>query len=53
MLKYYIKYIPNVDLLKPKVMKLIYIGRVVFKINGMTIHLGLVILLNKNFNELK
>jgi hypothetical protein len=47
------KEIPNVDPLKPKVMKLIYIGKVAFNINGMTIHLRLVILLGKKINELK
>jgi len=30
-----------------KVMKLMYIGEVAFNINGMAIHLGLVILLEK------
>jgi len=53
MLRYYIKNIPNVDLLKPKIMKLTYIGKVVFNINGMTIHLALAIPLDKNFNEFK
>jgi hypothetical protein len=53
MLKYYIKDIPNVDPLKPKVMKLTYIGKATFNINGVTIHFTLVIPLNKNFNELK
>jgi hypothetical protein len=53
MLKYCIKDIPNVDLLKPKVMKLTYIGKVAFKINGTTIHFTLVIPLNKKINELK
>jgi len=38
MLKYYIKDIPNVDPLKPKVMKLTYIRKTTFNINGMTIH---------------
>jgi hypothetical protein len=47
MLRYYRKNIPNVDLLKPKVMALMYIGEVAFNINGMTIHLGLVIALEK------
>ncbi len=53
MLKYYIKDIPNVDLLKPKVMKFAYTEKVVFNINGMTTHSTFVVLLNKNFNELK
>jgi hypothetical protein len=34
-------------------MKLTYIEKVVFNINGMIIHLALAIPLNKNFNELK
>jgi uncharacterized radical SAM superfamily protein len=53
MLRYYIKYIPNVDLLKLKVMKLVYKGKVAFNIDGMTIHFSLAIPLNKTFNELK
>jgi hypothetical protein len=53
MLRYYIKDIPNVDLLKPKIMKLTYIEKFAFNINGITIHSTLVIPLNKNFNELK
>jgi hypothetical protein len=53
MLRYYIKYIPNVNPLKPKVMKLAYIEKVAFSINGMTIHSTLAIPLNKNFNEVK
>jgi hypothetical protein len=36
-----------------KVMKLTYTWKTTFNINGMTIHLALVIPLNKNFNELK
>jgi hypothetical protein len=47
MLRYYRKDIPNVDPLKPKVMKLTYIWKAIFNINGMTIHLGLVIPLKK------
>jgi hypothetical protein len=37
MLKYYTKDIPNIDLLKPKVMKLTYIKKIAFNMNGMTI----------------
>ncbi len=51
MLRYCIKDIPNVDPLKPKVMKLTYIGKAAFNNNGMTIHFTLVILLNKQINE--
>ncbi len=47
------KKILNANPLKPKVMKLTYIGKITFNINGMTIHLALVIPLNKKFNELK
>jgi len=53
MLRYYRKDISNVDPLKPKIMKLTYIGEVAFNINGMTFHLGLVIPLEKKINELK
>jgi uncharacterized radical SAM superfamily protein len=53
MLRYYIKDIPNVDPLKPKIMKLTYIGKATFNISGTTIHSTLPIPLNKNFNELK
>jgi hypothetical protein len=53
MLKYYIKDIPNVVLLKFKVVKLTYNEKSTFNINGMTIHLALAIPLNKNINELK
>jgi hypothetical protein len=53
MLRYCIKDIPNVDPLKPKVMKLTYIGKATFNNNGMTIHFTLVILLNKQINEFK
>jgi hypothetical protein len=53
MLKFYIKDIPNANPLKSKVMKLAYIGKVAFNINGMTIHSTLAIPLNKNFNGLK
>jgi hypothetical protein len=53
MLRNYIKDIPNVDLLNPKVMKLTYTEKVIFNINGVTIHSTFAIPLNKNFNELK
>jgi len=53
MLRYCIKDIPNVGPLKPKVMKLTYIGKATFNNNGMTIHFTLVILLNKQINEFK
>jgi hypothetical protein len=53
MLRYYRKDILNVDPLKPKVMKSMYIGEVTFNINSMTIHLGLVIPLEKKINEQK
>jgi len=46
MLRYYIKEIPNVDPLKPKVIKLTCIGKTTFNIYGMTIHSTLVIPLN-------
>jgi hypothetical protein len=39
--------------LKPKNMKLTYIGKTTFHINGTTIHSTLTIPLNKNYNELK
>jgi hypothetical protein len=53
MLRYYIKYIPNADPWKPKVMKFIYTQKVAFNIKGMNIHSALVILLNNVFNKLK
>ncbi len=53
MLRYYIKDIPNVDPLKPKMMNLTYTKKDAFNINGITIHSTLVIYLSKNFNELK
>ncbi len=53
MLRYYIKEIQNADPLKPKVMKLAYIGKFAYNINGLTIHSTLAIPLNKIFNELK
>jgi hypothetical protein len=52
MLQYYIKKITNVDTLKPKFMKLAYIGKTKFNINGMTIHSTFAIPLNKNLIEL-
>jgi hypothetical protein len=39
---------PNVDPLKPKVMKLTYTWKVTFNINGTTIHFTIAIPLNKN-----
>jgi hypothetical protein len=45
------KKIPNANPLKPKVMKLAYIGKATFNINGMTIHLALVIPLNKKIQR--
>jgi hypothetical protein len=53
MLQCYIKKTINVDPLKPKVMKLTYITKVTFNINGTTIHSTLAIPLNNFFNELK
>jgi hypothetical protein len=52
MLRYYIKQITNVDPLKPKFMKLAYIGKTTFNINGTMIHSTLAIPLNKNLIEL-
>jgi hypothetical protein len=51
LLQYYI--FKKLDPLKPKVTKLMYIGKTTFHINGTTIHSGLVIPLNKSYNELK
>jgi hypothetical protein len=42
------KDIPNANPLKPKMMKITYIDKTTFNINGMTIHSTLVIPLNKN-----
>jgi hypothetical protein len=53
MLQYYIKKNINVDLLKPKVMKLTYTWKTSFNINGTTIQFVLAIPLNKSFNEFK
>ncbi len=53
MLKYYIKNRTNSNPLKPKIMKLAYIGKVTLNINGMTIHFTSVIPLNKLYNKLK
>jgi hypothetical protein len=47
MLQYYIKEITNIDPLKSKVIKLTYIRKTTFDINGITIHFALVISLNK------
>ncbi len=44
---------PNVDPLKPKIMKLTHTQEVAFNINGTTIHFALAIPLNKNYNEPK
>jgi hypothetical protein len=41
------KQMPNVDPLKPKIMKLTYTWEAAFNINGTTIHSALVIPLNK------
>jgi hypothetical protein len=43
MLRYYIKDIPNVDPLKPKIMKLTYTGKDAFNLNGTTFHSTFVI----------
>ncbi len=53
MLRYYIKGMTNVNLLKPKIMESTYIKKIAFNINGKTIHSTLLIPLNKKFNELK
>jgi hypothetical protein len=47
MLQYYIKETTNIDPLKPKVIKLTYIRKTTFDINGTTIHSTLAIPLNK------
>ncbi len=52
MLQYYTKQITNDDPLKPKIMKLTYIGKVTFNINSTTIHFALAIPLNKNLTKL-
>ncbi len=55
MLWYYTKQVTNVDILKPKIMKLTYIGKTSFNINGTMIHFTLEFPLNKNltyFNAL-
>jgi hypothetical protein len=41
----------NVHLLKPKVMKLTYIRKISFNINGTTIHFALKISLHKNIKK--
>ncbi len=53
MLQYYIIRNNKSDPLKPKIMKLTYIRKTTFHINGTTIHLTFTIPLNKNYNELK
>ncbi len=53
MLRYYIKDMPNVNLLKPKVMESTYIKKFAFNINGKIIHSTLFIPLNKKINKLK
>jgi hypothetical protein len=50
-LQYYIKETTKIDPLKPKVIKLTYIRKTTFDINGTTIHFALAIPLNKIFNE--
>jgi hypothetical protein len=52
MLWYYIDKIVDADYLKPMIMKLTYIGKRSFNINGTTIHLTLVIPLNKKLQNL-
>jgi hypothetical protein len=51
--KIYIKDIPNVNLVKPKVINLTHIGKTAFNINGITIHSTFTVHLNNNSNELK
>jgi hypothetical protein len=51
MLRYYTKQVTNVDPLKPKIMKLTYIGKTSFNINGTMIHSTLEFSLNKNLTE--
>ncbi len=53
MLQYYIIETTNIDPLKPKVMKLTYIRKTSFNINGIVIHYEFAIPLNIFFNELK
>jgi hypothetical protein len=57
MLQCYIKKTTNIDLLKPKVMKLTYIRKVAFNINGTIMHFTFAIQLNifliNFFNEVK
>jgi hypothetical protein len=50
-LQYYIKETTKIDALNPKVIKLTYIKKTTFDINGTTIHFALAISLNKIFNE--
>jgi len=51
-LQYYIIETTNIDPLKPKVMKLAYIRKTSFNINGIVIHYEFAIPLNNFFNEL-
>ncbi len=51
--EYYIRETPNIDPLKPIIMKLTYIRKTSFNINDTTIHFSFAILINKNFNEFK
>ncbi len=44
---------PHANPIEPKIVKLVHIGKTTFNINGTTMHSTFVILLNKNFNELK
>jgi hypothetical protein len=53
MLQCCIKETTNIDILKPKVMKLTYIRKITFNINGTIIHSALAIPLNIFFNEVK
>jgi uncharacterized radical SAM superfamily protein len=53
LLQYYINKILKIDPLKPKITKLMYIGKATFHISGTTIDSGLAIPLNKSYNELK
>ncbi len=52
MLRQYIKQIIDVNPLKPKIMKLAYIRKTTFNINGTMIHFALAIPLNENLTKL-